>query len=212
MFQTIHVIVVLHAALTSSTHGRHQGILINGRHGGTQLYSPSSTPIARGNLDLALPSGTYAFGGAGAINGELAYFASSNMGEVHCGLVDNIRNTEHCSVIPTFVEYNNAVTTNTARTRTLASMPQGRSHYGMTADVDTGSVLVCGGKSNGIRLATCIMYNDETQMWSPIATLTLQVAVSNFPMITLSGSAFVFGGALSDVVRENRVFMLTLFD
>ncbi len=73
----MHAICVLGIAmLTTFTNAQsYHGILINGAVG-TQLYNPFKLSPAQGNLQLGLPAGS---GGAAAINGELAYFASGNI-------------------------------------------------------------------------------------------------------------------------------------
>jgi hypothetical protein len=59
---------------------QYQGILINGRFGGTQTYDPFNSPHAQGNLNLGLDTGTGNYQGAAVINGPLAYFASGSNG------------------------------------------------------------------------------------------------------------------------------------
>ncbi len=81
---TSFLFVVVLAALLSTkltTHAQYHGILINGQHGGTQIYDPFNAPHARGNLYLGLQFGYSAQGGAAVINGQLAYFNSGGTGE-----------------------------------------------------------------------------------------------------------------------------------
>jgi hypothetical protein len=67
---------ILVAAALPYANGQYQGILINGQ-AGTQLYDPYSTPAGK-SIQLALPTGTNALGGAAAINGQMAYFGSND--------------------------------------------------------------------------------------------------------------------------------------
>jgi hypothetical protein len=59
--------------------------------------------------------------------------------------------------------------------------------------LDSGNVLLCGGAStNESFLSTCMLYNTAANAWTAFASMP--VAITNFPMITLNGCPFVFGG------------------
>lgn len=64
--------------LVTCVSGQYQGILINGKYGGTQIYNPFNTPNAIGNLSLGLQPGAHAFCGVATVNDEqLAYFGAN---------------------------------------------------------------------------------------------------------------------------------------
>jgi len=74
-------------------------------------------------------------------------------------------------------------------------MPQDQFAYGLTL-VDSANVLMCGGYTNDTILSTCVLYNATANAWSTFPSLPL--AIEFFPMITLHGRPFVFGGCTED--------------
>lgn len=178
-------------AASSSAQSSYQGILINGKFGGSQLYDPFNTPHAQGNLTLGLQTGGDAYSGSAVIIGPLAYFGAGFAGKPSS---TNLTNScayvaTNCQIIHlesrdgrSFYVYDSALNT----TRALAHMPvkEPIEWYGMT--VFENDVLVCGGDGFMTGYSQCWLYVPSTDQWTSTVP-SLPVARSCFRMVTLHG-------------------------
>jgi hypothetical protein len=87
----------------------------------------------------------------------------------------------------------------TNSTQAGAPMPQAGGEYGMTM-LNSGAVLVCGGGSTN----TCWVYTVGVNTWTTFTPLPAILAF--FPMLTLHGRPYVFGGSNDNNIVFNTVY------
>jgi hypothetical protein len=74
---------------------------------------------------------------------------------------------------------------------------------------NTRDVLVCGGKSDDTNmLSTCLLYNVTANAWTTFPSMP--AVIDSFPMITLQGRPFVFGGQSQNETLEPVTFYIKL--
>jgi N-acetylneuraminic acid mutarotase len=92
--------------------------------------------------------------------------------------------------------------TATNSTHEAASMPHALHNYGMTL-LTGDSVLVCGGNTGDVHVAICSLYTISVNAWTSFTSLP--AIVDHFPMLTLNGRPYVFGGD-NDTITMNTVY------
>ena len=217
--------------VTSTANGQsYHGILINGQQG-TQLYDPFNTPHAQGNLQLGLQTGNAAQHGAAVINGQLAYFASGVAGTFwyhKCGrtcfagtsflVYDSATNTTRTLApmpVTTRVgrklgdsdesDFMTPVKQN-FKNSTPPTMPTRNGYRDMPmAWLCLEVMCSCAAGTMAVHYqSSCVQYNASINMWATIIP-PLPVAIGYFPMITLRGRPYVFGGCEWQQHIEHRL-------